>query len=92
MYMGQVVALRKKGLRIHLYKHIDTRCYLNLDDGGDAYVYCGRNGGENPVFGGRYRLLRDLVEAVQRLDFWVFDTYPGSRTFPPDRWPRDLAR
>jgi hypothetical protein len=92
MYMGRVDAMRKRGLRIHLYKHRDTRCYLNLDDGGHAYAYCGSNGGENPVFGGRYRLLPNLFEAVERLDFWCFDAYPGSRTLPPEEWPRDPAR
>jgi hypothetical protein len=92
MYMYRVVAARKRGLRIHLYKHIDTRRYLNLDDGGHAYEYCGSNRGENPVFGGRYRLLPSLLDAVERLDFWFFDAYPGSRTSPPECWPPDVAR
>lgn len=34
MYMGKVLIEEK---RIFLYKHILTRCYLNLDSGGQAY-------------------------------------------------------
>ena len=40
MYMATVCA--RKHLCIHLYKHIDTRCYLNLDNDGRAYAYRGR--------------------------------------------------
>lgn len=36
MYMGRVQAAER---RIFLYKHILTRCYLNLDSGGQAYRY-----------------------------------------------------
>ncbi|TAJ99893.1 MAG: hypothetical protein EPO39_16265 [Candidatus Manganitrophaceae bacterium] len=36
MYMGEVQAAER---RIFLYKHILTRCYLNLDSGGQGYRY-----------------------------------------------------
>ena len=38
MYMAGVGDARRRRI-IHLYKHIDTRGSLNLDDGGHAYVY-----------------------------------------------------
>jgi hypothetical protein len=38
MYMGAVWNTRSR-LRIHLYKHRDTRRYLNLDDAGHAYDF-----------------------------------------------------
>ena len=38
MWMG---AVEVDGVRVELYKHIDTRRYLNLDDGGHAYRYFG---------------------------------------------------
>ena len=92
MYMYRVVAKNKKGLRIHLYKHIDTRCYLNLDDNSHAYMYCGGEDAD-PEWGGRYRLHRTLLEAVERLDFSAFELDPPlHRSFPPQKWPRDEAR
>lgn len=36
MYMGSARCI---GVTIHLYKHIDTRRYLNLDEDGQAWSY-----------------------------------------------------
>ncbi len=67
MYMGYVES-RDEPLRIHLYKHVDTRRYLNLDDAGHAYRYCGPFDDEydldDPESGGRYRLHRTLGDAL----------------------------
>jgi hypothetical protein len=84
MYMATVRRLRR-GLRIHLYKHVDTRCYLNLDDGGHAYAYRGPvPGGGDPGCGGRYQRYRSLVHAIEHLDLWLFEVEPAfARSFPP---------
>lgn len=87
MYMGAVQDAT--GLTIHLYKHRDTRRYLNLDDGGHAYAYRYReddlHGGE---VGGRYQRYRTLADALDAADLWLFDVEPQFfRSFPPDRWP-----
>ncbi len=94
MYMYMVRNARKK-LRVHLYKHIDTRRYLNLDDGGHAYEYVGSGNDDEGdddgwAFGGYYRRHRDLADAVARLGLWEFDWEPALyRSFPPERWPPD---
>jgi hypothetical protein len=41
MYMGREVGEEEGVADVHLYKAIDTRRYLNLDDQGHAYWYCG---------------------------------------------------
>lgn len=46
------------GVQIQLYKHIDTRRYLNLDTSGHAYVW--RDSDDSYV-------LTSLVEAIDRL-------------------------
>lgn len=87
MYMATVGVARRQ-LVIHLYKHIDTRRYLNLDDGMHAYVYI-----ETPAevqqanYSGRYRQLRSLPAALDRLDLHLFETARLWRSFPPERWP-----
>jgi hypothetical protein len=63
MYMGCVVE-PSTTLRIHLYKHIETRHYLNLDDGGHTYQYCGQLDEDDMKSGGMYRLLPTLAEAL----------------------------
>jgi hypothetical protein len=63
MYMTYVEE-PSTALRIHLYKHIETRRYLNLDDGGHAYQYCGQLDADDVESGGRYRLLPTLADAL----------------------------
>jgi hypothetical protein len=86
MYMATVCS--RKHLCIHLYKHIDTRRYLNLDDDGRAYAYRGHvPGTDDPRSGGRYRRYRALVDAIEHLDLWLFDVEPRFvRSFPADAW------
>jgi hypothetical protein len=89
MYMATVVRPRQD-VRIHLYKHYDTRRYLNLDDGGHAYAYRGptSNDLEDRSGGGRYRRYRSLVDAVDHLQLWLFELEPRFlRSFPPEAWP-----
>jgi hypothetical protein len=91
MFMATVRNVRNK-LAIHLYKHIDTRCYLNLDDGGHAYAYRG-SGPDDASSGGRYQRYRTLFDAVDHLELWLFDAaVPLFRSFPPDAWPADRRR
>lgn len=65
MYMAAVVR-PSCSLRIHLYKHRDTRHYLNLDDCGHAYQYRGAVPGKqlDDNSGGRYRLHQSLGAAL----------------------------
>lgn len=72
MWMCSVESKRKR-LVIHLYKHVDTRCYLNLDDAGRAYEYCPdeRDGDiDDRSFSGRYRLHRSLHAALRAVRLW----------------------
>lgn len=88
MYMG--VVRRRDGLQVHLYKHIDTRCYLNLDDDGHAYEYRGSSGDllADPSSGGWYRPHRSLEDALLAADLWLFDEEPAFwRSYPPASWP-----
>lgn len=86
---------RRKGLVIYLYKHYDTRRYINLDSAGHAYEYCyskeqwERDNAGRPDFGGRYRLHRSLEHAVARLGLWEFEDGRLGRSFPPEKWPSD---
>lgn len=91
MYMARVFNRRKR-LDIYLYKHYDTRRYINLDAAGHAYEYRGQvPGREDDVgLGGRYRRHRSLLEGVRRLGLWQFDDEPRLwRSFPPEEWPSD---
>lgn len=68
MYVERVES-RGGRLRIHLYKHIDTRHYLNLDDAGHAYRYCGHideveHRYDDGASGGCYSLHRTLGDAL----------------------------
>jgi hypothetical protein len=48
---------------VHLYKHVRTRRYLNVDDAGHAYEYAGEaNGDFTAVF---YEPRRDLASAIE---------------------------
>lgn len=78
MYMG--LAPNKRGLRIQLYKHRDTRRYLNLDDAGHAYEYRGDS---------RYRCHRSVEDAVHHVGIREFLYTNLYRSFPPEAWPAD---
>ncbi len=56
MWMG--AAEFTDGRVVHSYKHIDTRRYLHLDDGGHAYRYI------SSAEGGRYALWPDPRHAI----------------------------
>ena len=76
MYMARIYA--KGHPDIHLYKHYDTRCYLNLDDEGHAYEYVpqrddGDRGRRRPNYMGRYRPHPDLASALLRLDLHLLE-------------------
>lgn len=89
MYMGAVTNRRKR-LRIHLYKHRDTRRYLNLDDAGHAYEFRGPAPDSSDDSGGRYRAHESLIDALKQVDLWLFDHEPAFwRSFPPSDWPAD---
>ena len=91
MYM-YAVCNRRKGLTIHLYKHMDTRRYLNLDDAGHAYRYCGSARTDDDESGGMYRLHASLAVAINALELWLFDDEPRLfRSFPPSEWPGGLT-
>lgn len=85
MYMA-VVHGGRPPVGIHLYKHIDTRRYLNLDDAGHAYAYQFRVGDpETQDFGGRYRRYRGIEAALEAADLRIWDSgYPLFRSFPPE--------
>ena len=91
--MGYVAGVRNKrmGIRIHLYKHIDTRCYLNLDDAGHAYAYQPHDDElvrlDRPDYSGRYRQYRTAADAVSNLRLWKFESVGLFRSFPPEQWP-----
>jgi hypothetical protein len=87
-----MVAVRNKRLRIriHLYRHIDTRRHLNLDDAGHAYAYWPSDADEDldrPEFGGRYRRYGAPLDAIGGLRLWEFETQRLTRSFPPEEWP-----
>ena len=89
MYMALVRPARKQ-LRIHLYKHYDTRRYLNLGDDGNAYAFRGPVSPDSDGSGGRYQRYRSLRHAFAHLELWMFnDDPPLFRSFPPEEWPAD---
>jgi hypothetical protein len=67
MYMWRFESPKRS--TIHLYKHILSRRYLNLDDAGHAFRFMGESKAERlQVRGGNiYRLHRDLATAVRHL-------------------------
>ena len=91
MFMGTVSNARKR-LDIHLYKHVDTRRYLNLDVAGHAYAYLGPASAEvDTTTGGRYRRYRSLPDAINHVGFGEFERAPClARSFPREAWPPDV--
>jgi hypothetical protein len=90
MHMGVASA---PPTRIHLYKHRDTRRYLNLDECGNAYEYCGPAfDDDDPMSAGEYRLHEFIEDAIDRADLHVFETEPGFfRSYPPSDWPPEAS-
>ena len=87
MWMATVGVARRR-LLIHLYKHIDTRRYLNLDDAMHAYAYVDTPAEvQQANYSGRYRQLRSLTDALDRLELHLFETARLVRSFPPEQWP-----
>ncbi len=86
MYMAAVHGGRPR-VTIHLFKHIDTRRYLNVDDAGHAYAYQFRQSDPDTMdTGGRYRRYRSIVDALEAADLRMFEGEdPLFRSFPPDR-------
>jgi hypothetical protein len=87
MYMAAVHGGRPR-VTIHLYKHIDTRRYMNLDDAGHAYAYQFRVDDPDTMdTGGRYRRYRSLVDALEAAGLRAFDGDDRLlRSFPPEEW------
>lgn len=83
----------QRGRAVHLYKHIDTRRYLNLDDDGNAYLYCGSNGDGlyGDSFGGRYLRHETLAAGIAHLELELFETSGLHRSFPPSDWPSNAG-
>jgi hypothetical protein len=92
MYMA---TLRHESERftIHLYKHRDTRRYINLDDGGSAYEYLAGSGDPSSrSSAGCYRRHRYLIDAIDRLELHLFECDPPFyRSFPPEEWPPERS-
>jgi hypothetical protein len=90
MFMGTVSNAAKR-LDVHLYKHRDTRRYLNLDVAGHAYAFLGPAMPEvDATTGGRYQRFRALHDAIDHVGFREFEGEPCLyRSFPPEAWPRD---
>lgn len=87
MYMAPVGVPRRQ-LVIHLYKHIDTRRYINLDDDLHAYAYIeSPTQGQRANYSGHYRQLSSLPAAIDRLELHLFETARLFRSFPPEEWP-----
>ena len=88
MFMG-IASSAGKTLDVYLYKHLDTRRYLNLDAAGHAYAYLGPvSPAVDTTTGGRCRRFRSLRDAINHVGFWEFDGEPClSRSFPPEAWP-----
>jgi hypothetical protein len=79
----------RTGPSIRLYKHTDTRRYLNLDDGGHAYAYVFREEDDHVDHsGGRYRRYTNPIDAIGALGLWKFDSERLFRSYPTDVWHR----
>ena len=76
-----------------MYKHVDTRRYLNLDVAGHAYAYLGPASPEvDTTTGGRYRRYRLLLDAIDPVGFWEFEGEPCLyRSFPREAWQPDVV-
>lgn len=89
-----IMARIHRGTRssIVLYKHVDTRHYLNLDDGGNAYQYFPARSLETRGFG-QYRPYRSLRDAIHAIGLWELPWLrPGLEEHRhgfsyEDRWP-----
>ena len=89
MWMGELAPL-DGGPAMHLYKHVVTRRYLNLDTDLRTYVYV--DGDHNrPFFEAtvHFRRLRGITAAIERLQLDQFDLARGTRLdasagAPPD--------
>jgi hypothetical protein len=91
MYMDRVCD-PATGVVIHLYKHIDTRRYLNLDDAGHAYAYAGGEETPDGSYRGHYRRYRSLADAIEHVELSLLDE-GFFRSYPPKGWeqPADHA-
>jgi hypothetical protein len=67
-FMLMVRLVRPPRPAITLYKHRETRRYLNLDDAGHAYRYVAPR--DDSKSNGRYVAHRDLREALDHLRLW----------------------
>jgi len=79
MWMGELESL-DDGPALHLYKHVVTRMYLNLDADLRPYVYV--DGDQHrPFFEAtvHYRRLRGIAAAIARLELDQFDLATGRR-------------
>ena len=85
MFMGAVSNAYKR-LDVYLYKHVDTRRYLNLDVAGHAYAYLGPvSPAVDTATGGRYRRFRSLRDAIDHVGFSEFEGEPCLyRSFSPE--------
>ncbi len=82
------VRSKRQRVTIHLYKHRDTRRYLNLDDAGHTYAYVPRLSDlERRQCGGRYRRYGNVLDAIDHLELHLFETVGLFRSFPPAEWP-----
>lgn len=71
-YMGRVRARGRPA--IHLYKHIATRRYVNLDDVGHAYRFLGVVGDPLlPSARSRYEPWCDVRSAVEHVELNLLD-------------------
>jgi hypothetical protein len=89
MCMGRVV--RRSRPDIYLYKHIDTRQYLNLDEQGVPYRYCVP--AEGAAGEGRYVRHRSLTRALFWLRLWELPSMrPELRGQPDEEGDRGRLR
>lgn len=68
--MMAVVVRGKKTPSVYLYKHIYTRRYLNLDEGGHAYRYIAPPDDAPLSNHGRYKRHEDPERALVHLRLW----------------------
>ena len=66
MYMFGLV--NENGHRLHMYKHVGARRYLNVDDAGHTYEFVGESG----EFASLYRPYPDLATAIAHLELDEF--------------------
>jgi hypothetical protein len=84
MLMGRVD--RRSRPRIWLYKHYETRRYLNLDDEANPYRYIPPRDLMNERSTGRYVRHRDLRTALYRADLHMLDANGRLSSFAIDDW------